>query len=144
MKREFNKRKPHSLLDVRFSDDVLQIPYIVIHEGTIIIFKNLIALKQINPQFGNDIMAYIVFMSQLVSHVEDVILFVSKGIIGHPFGSNEQVLDILAEVCESIVFHFGGDYYLKTIHQSLEAYYDSRMNLWGGWLRRLKATRGWI
>lgn len=141
-KRELNDVNPHSLLDVRFSDDVIHIPYIFIDEVTVIIFKNLIVLEQTNPQFGNDVMAYVVFISQLVTNVQDVSLLVSKGIIGHQSGSNEEVLKIILDASESIVFNFDGEYYLRNIHQTLEEYYESRIKFWGRWLCRFKATPG--
>lgn len=38
---------------------------------------------------------YIIFVSQLVSDVKDVALFVRQGIIGNPFGNDEEVLNLL-------------------------------------------------
>ncbi|OQU82438.1 hypothetical protein SORBI_3006G239700 [Sorghum bicolor] len=84
-KREYSSCHRHSLLDIKFSDGVVEVPCFPIDENTESLFKNLIAFEQTNPQFGNDITAYIIFMSQFVSTVEDATLLTQRGILIHFF-----------------------------------------------------------
>ncbi|RLM74460.1 hypothetical protein C2845_PM15G23350 [Panicum miliaceum] len=72
------KLHPHSLLDIKFSDGVVEIPFIVIDEHTGTLFRNLIAFEQTCPQFGDDFTAYSVFLSQLISMPEDVTLLAQR------------------------------------------------------------------
>lgn len=145
-KREFDERNPHSLLDVRYTNNVMYVPYWRVDENTASIFKNLIALEQTNPNFGNDIRTYIIFISQLVTDVKDLALFVRKGIIGNPFGNDQEVLDMLKELNDSVEFDFNDSYYLKRIHHDLEENYQSQMKWWkGGRLQHItSAIHNWV
>uniref|UniRef100_A0A0E0KVY5 Uncharacterized protein n=1 Tax=Oryza punctata TaxID=4537 RepID=A0A0E0KVY5_ORYPU len=69
--RVYDQQNRHSLLDVEFSNGVIEIPCLPIDENTEALFKNLIALEQTDPRYGNDLTAYVSFMSQLVTTPDD-------------------------------------------------------------------------
>ncbi|BAS91320.1 Os04g0647425, partial [Oryza sativa Japonica Group] len=112
-KREYDKLKPHSLLDIWFSNGSMDIPCIVVDEYTGSLFRNLIAFEQTCPQFGDDFTAYIVFLSQLISMPEDVTLLIQRKIIVHQLDSDERVSDLFTMLSKDVVFDFNGNYYLK-------------------------------
>jgi hypothetical protein len=133
-KREHDKLNPHSQLDIKFSKGAMEIPCIVVDEFTETLFRNLIAFEQTCPQFGDDFTAYIVFLSQLISMPEDVALLARREIIVHHLDSDEIVSDLLTMLSKDVVFDFNGQYYLKSLCQMMEAYYQSRLNRWMAWL----------
>ncbi|XP_066383640.1 UPF0481 protein At3g47200-like [Miscanthus floridulus] len=66
-KREHSMDDPHSLLDVVFDEGLLEVPRLIIDDKTCSLLRNFIAFEQACPKFGNDITAYVAFMSQLIS-----------------------------------------------------------------------------
>ncbi|OAY65025.1 UPF0481 protein [Ananas comosus] len=143
-KREFNKQSPHSLLDIRFTKKVLEIPCLPIDENTSSLFRNFVALEQTCPQFGNDVTAYIVFMSQLTNMPDDVMLLAQRGIIVHELRSDEEVSTLFTKLSKDVVFDFNGKHYLKSVWQMMEAHYQSRLNRWIAWLRHNHFSNPWL
>lgn len=73
-------------------------------------------------------------MSQLVSMPEDVTLLAKREIIVHHLDSDEMVSDLFTMLSKDIVSDFNSQYYLKTLCQMMETYYQSRLNGWVAWL----------
>jgi hypothetical protein len=143
-KRDFDKLDPHSLLDVRFTSSALEVPCVVIDEHTELLFRNLIAFEQTCPQFGDDFTAYSIFMSQLISMPEDVTLLAKKGILVHHLDSDETVSDLFTMLSQDVVFDFNGNYYLKSLCQTMEAHYQNRLNRWIAWLWFNHFSNPWL
>ncbi|KAF7019097.1 hypothetical protein CFC21_032309 [Triticum aestivum] len=143
-KQELDKLHPHSLLDIKFSSGAMEIPCIFVDEFTETLFRNLVAFEQTCPQFGDDITAYIVFLSQLISMPEDVVLLARREIIVHHLDSDEMVSDLFTMLSKDVVFDFNGQHYLKTIRQMIEAYYQSRLNRWMAWLWLNHLRNPWL
>jgi hypothetical protein len=143
-KREYDNLKPHSLLDIKFINGMMEIPCIIIDECTGSLFRNLIAFEQTCPQFGDDFTAYIVFLSQLVSMPEDVTLLIKREIIVHHLDNDEMVSDLFTMLSKDVVFDFNGQYYLKSLCQMMEAYYQSRLNRWIAWLWLNHFSNPWL
>ncbi|CAO2170194.1 unnamed protein product [Urochloa humidicola] len=80
-RKENGEDNPHSLLDISFSDGVLEIPQLPIDQNTGSLFRNFVALEQTDPQFGNDFTAYVTFESQLISISSDVAMLSKKGVL---------------------------------------------------------------
>jgi len=133
-KRDYDKLYPHTLLDIRFHNSAMELPCLVIDEFSATLFRNLIAFEQTCPQFGDDFTAYIVFLSQLISMPEDVTLLAQREIIVHHLESDERVSDLFTLLSKDVVFDFNGNYYLKSLCQTMEAHYQSRINRWMAWL----------
>ncbi|OAY66972.1 UPF0481 protein [Ananas comosus] len=143
-KKEFDEHNPHSLLDIKFSNGVMEIPCLRIDENTGSLFRNFIAFEQTCSQFGNDITAYIVFMSQLISMPDDVTLLVQRGIIVHILDSDEEVSTLFSKLSKDVVFDFNGDYYLKPMSWVLEEHYQSRLKRWMAWLWHERFSNPWL
>lgn len=133
-RKDYDRQNSHSLLDISFLDGVIEVPCVPIDESTESLFKNLVALEQTDPRFGNDISAYVTFMSQIIATPDDAMMLVQKGIIVHMLDSDEEVADLFARVTKQVSFRFYGKYYLKSVCQRLEAHYQSRLNRWIAWL----------
>lgn len=145
-KRDYSIHDRHSLLDIKFNNGVLEVPCFLIDENTESLFRNLIAFEQMNPQFGNDITAYIAFMSQFVSTSEDAALLERRGIIVHMLDSDDEVPVMFTRLGMHIHFDFGADsyHYLKNLCSILEEYYQSRLNRWMAWLWRNHFSNPWL
>lgn len=143
-RREYSSCQRHSLLDLKFSNGVVEVPCFPIDENTESLFKNLIAFEQTNPQFGNDITAYIIFMSQFVSTVEDATLLTQRGIIVHLLDSDDEVPALFNRLSKQVSFASDCNYYLQTLSYMLEAHYQSRLNRWMAWLWRNHFSNPWL
>jgi hypothetical protein len=143
-KREYHEYDRHSLLDVKFRDGAVEVPCFPIDENTESLFKNLVAFEQTDPQFGNDITAYIVFMSQFVTTPDDVTLLTERGIIMHMLDSDEEVSALFTRLTKQVFFDSYDDYYLKSLCHMLEAHYQSRLNRWIALLWRNHFSNPWL
>lgn len=143
-KREYDQHNRHSLLDVKFGNGVIEIPRFPIDENTEALFKNLIALEQTNPRYGNDLTAYISFMSQLVSTPDDAALLVNKGIIVHMMDSDEELSSLFTRLIKQVVINAETNYYLKSLCHALENHYQSRLNRWMAWLWLNHFSNPWL
>lgn len=133
-RRDYDGQSRHSLLDIRFMDGVIEIPCLPIDESSESLFKNLLALEQIDPRFGNDISAYVTFMSQVITTADDATMLVQRDIIVHMMDSDDEVAALFTRLTKQVTFRFDCKYYLKSLCYSLEAHYQSRLNRWIAWL----------
>ncbi|KAF8660218.1 hypothetical protein HU200_057784 [Digitaria exilis] len=143
-KREHDPHKRYSLLDIKFSNGEVGIPILPIDENTESLLKNLIALEQTDLRSGNDITAYIRFMSQLVSTPDDATLLSEKGIIVHLMDSDEEIAALFTRLIQQVTINADGDYYLKSLCHELEAHYQSRLNRWIAWLWLNHFSNPWL
>ncbi|KAJ0047035.1 hypothetical protein Pint_05759 [Pistacia integerrima] len=58
-----------SILDITFSNGVLEIPPLLLHETTEIIFRNLVSFEQCFPSYSPIVTSYAIFMDKLI-HTE--------------------------------------------------------------------------
>jgi hypothetical protein len=141
--REFVEDSPHSLLDIEFRDGVLHIPCLPIDDKSATLFRNLLAFEQSCPALGNDIAAYIYFLSQLVSVPDDVALLSRKGVVVHQLESDEEVSTIFAKLFEYVLFD-SSDHYLRSLCETMEAHYQNRLNRWMAWLWHKHFGNPWL
>lgn len=143
-KRQYDKYNMHSLLDIKFSNGVVEIPCFPMDENTEPLFKNLIAFEQIDPHIGNDITAYVVFMTQLVSTAGDASLCTKNGLIVHMLDSDDEVPALFTRLNKQVSFTSDGHHYLKSLCHLLEAHYQSRLNRWIAWLWFHHFSNPWL
>lgn len=143
-KREFDKENPHSLLDIRFRKGLMEIPCLPIDDKSSLLFRNLVAFEQTCPQVGDDITAYVVLLSQLISTAADVALLAQKGIIVHQLESDEDVSTLFTKLFDYVAFDFNGEHYLKSLCCAMEAHYQSRINRWMAWLWHNHFSNPWV
>jgi hypothetical protein len=143
-RRTYFTHNPHSLLDIKLRDCVLEIPFLYVDEQTFVLFRNFIALEQTCSQVGNDVTAYIIFMAKLMSMPDDVALLARKGILGHHMRTDRVVSQLFNSLTKGVVFDFYGNYYLKHLCLALEAYYQNRLHRWVAWLRHNHLSNPWL
>jgi hypothetical protein len=129
-RRVYSERNRHSLLDIKFSRGVIEIPCLAVDENTESLFKNLIAFEQTDPGLGNDFTAYISVMSQLISTSDDATLLAQKGIIVHMLDNDAEVSELFTRLTKQMTFYADKHYYLKSLGHILETHYQSRLNRW--------------
>ncbi|CAL4976077.1 unnamed protein product [Urochloa decumbens] len=143
-KKEYDKNKSHSLLDIRFSNGTTEIPCLIIDRNTESLFRNLIAFEHTSPQFGNDFTAYIAFLSQLMSTASDVTFLSKNGIIVHEMRFDEEVCALFSKLGKNVDFDHNGNNYLKNVNQAMEEHYQSRINRWMAWLWHNHFSNPWL
>ncbi|CAN6201555.1 unnamed protein product [Urochloa humidicola] len=142
--RVFDERNPHSLLDIEFRDGILHIPCLPIDDKSGTLFRNLVAFEQSCPELGNDMASYLYFLSQLISVPDDVALLSRKGVIVHQLDTDDEVSTLFARLFEYVIFDFYGEHYLKSLCNTLEAHYQSRVNRWMAWLWHKHFGNPWL
>uniref|UniRef100_A0A0E0DN57 Uncharacterized protein n=1 Tax=Oryza meridionalis TaxID=40149 RepID=A0A0E0DN57_9ORYZ len=143
-RRAYFKCRPHSLLDIKFRDAVLEIPFLFVDESTSSLFRNLIALEQTSPNVGNDVIAYVLFMAKLLSMSDDVALLSRNGIVAHHLRTDREVSQLFTKLTKGVVFDMYGNYYLKHLCLALEAHYQNRLHKWIAWLRHNHFSNPWL
>ncbi|XP_030532139.1 UPF0481 protein At3g47200-like [Rhodamnia argentea] len=110
--------------DIRFmyKDGILEIPKLMIHDGTRSLFLNLIAFEQSQFDCGNHITSYVIFMHRLMNSPEDVRYLYKHEIIEHCLGSDAEVADLFNRLCRELAFNIC-DSYLDALSSDLADYY---------------------
>ncbi|KAL4198621.1 hypothetical protein AMTRI_Chr03g141030 [Amborella trichopoda] len=139
---KLRKRKTDRFWDVRFSRGVLQIPRLLIHDGTKSLFLNLMAFEQCHLECGSEITSYIIFMDNLINSPEDVRYLHYRRIIEHWLGNDEEVAELFNKLCREIVFDMK-DSYLSRLSEEVNKYYDHKWNTWGATLRQNYFNNPW-
>ncbi|XP_062102652.1 UPF0481 protein At3g47200-like [Humulus lupulus] len=139
---KFKKRKTDRFWDVKFKNGILEIPRLLIHDGTKSLFLNLIAFEQCHFDSGNDITSYVIFMDNLINSPEDVGYLHYCGIIEHWLGSDSEVADLFNRLCQEVVFDIN-DSYLSRLSADVNRYYNHRWNAWRASLRHNYFSNPW-
>ncbi|KAJ4817888.1 hypothetical protein LUZ62_030454 [Rhynchospora pubera] len=138
------KRKTDRFWDIQFDNNgTLQIPRILIHDGTKSLFLNLIAFEQCHlDTSSNTITSYVIFMDNLINTEEDVRYLHDRGIIEHWLGNDKEVADLFSRLCQEVVFDFNNSY-LSGLSDSVNKYYSSRWNTWSASLKHNYFSNPW-
>ncbi|KAF4377598.1 hypothetical protein G4B88_006878 [Cannabis sativa] len=139
---KFKKRKTDRFWDIKFKNGILEIPRLLIHDGTKSLFLNLIAYEQCHFDSGNDITSYVIFMDNLINSPEDVGYLHYCGIIEHWLGSDSEVSDLFNRLCQEVVFDIN-DSYLSRLSADVNKYYNHRWNAWRASLRHNYFSNPW-
>ncbi|KAL3833307.1 hypothetical protein ACJIZ3_008046 [Penstemon smallii] len=139
---KFKKRKTDRFWDIRFKNGVLQVPRLLIHDGTKSLFLNLIAYEQCHLDCTNEITSYVIFMDNLIDSPEDVSYLHYCGIIEHWLGSDAEVADLFNRLCQEVVFDMN-DSYLSKLSEQVNHYYDHRWNAWRASLKHRYFNNPW-
>ncbi|KAL5214393.1 hypothetical protein ABZP36_003545 [Zizania latifolia] len=127
------RRNTDRLWDIKFDNGVLQIPRILIQDGTKSLFLNLIAFEQCHMDIatpgGNNITSYAIFMDNLINSTDDVKYLHDRGIIEHWLGSDAEVADLFNRLCQEVVFDIN-DSYLSGLSDQVNRYYDYKWSTW--------------
>ncbi|KAK3412041.1 hypothetical protein EUGRSUZ_I00798 [Eucalyptus grandis] len=125
---KFRERKTNKFWDIHFEDGSLQIPKLVIHDGTRSLFLNLIAFEQCHSKC-NKITSYVIFMDNLINSPKDIKHLHNHGIIEHWLGSNTEVADLFNQLCQEVVFEADGSY-LSALSEEVNKYSSHSWHRW--------------
>ncbi|CAA0385423.1 unnamed protein product [Arabidopsis thaliana] len=139
---KFRRRKTDRFWDIQFKNGYLEIPRLLIHDGTKSLFLNLIAFEQCHIDSSNDITSYIIFMDNLIDSHEDVSYLHYCGIIEHWLGSDSEVADLFNRLCQEVVFDTE-DSYLSRLSIEVNRYYDHKWNAWRATLKHKYFNNPW-
>ncbi|KAG2724338.1 hypothetical protein I3843_01G013800 [Carya illinoinensis] len=139
---KFTKRRTDRFWDIKFKNGILQIPRLLIHDGTKSLFLNLIAFEQCHLDCSNDITSYIVFMDNLIDSHQDVSYLHYYGIIEHWLGSDAEVADLFNRICQEVVFDIN-DSYLSSLSENVNRYYNRKWNTWCASLKHNYFSNPW-
>ncbi|XP_066348926.1 UPF0481 protein At3g47200-like [Miscanthus floridulus] len=132
--------------DIKFDNGVLQIPRILIHDGSKLLFLNLIAFEQCHMDIAtpgdSNITSYAIFMDNLINSAEDVKYLHDRGIIEHWLGSDAEVADLFNRLCEEVVFDIN-DSYLSGLSDKVNRYYDYKWSTWVASLQHNYFSNPW-
>ncbi|KAJ3684521.1 hypothetical protein LUZ61_013685 [Rhynchospora tenuis] len=142
--KETTGHNQHSLLDIIFSNNVLEIPCLCVDESTAWLFGNLIAFEQTNRPIEKDVTAYVMFMSQLMDTPEDVALLSREGIVRHQL-NNRDVSTLFANLAREVMFDFECEYHLRQVRTALEERFRRPKKMWRVFkLRHFSSPLAWL
>ncbi|XP_052290152.1 UPF0481 protein At3g47200-like isoform X2 [Citrus sinensis] len=134
-----------SLLDIKFKNGVMEIPYLEIDDATETIFQNLIAYEiwsqDTNPKHVID---YVRFLHCLINSSKDAELLRRRGIIDSSFGDDEVIATLMHKLGDGLVFGDEQFYYGDVFHK-MALHCRRPRNQWMAVLRRrLENLRAWL
>ncbi|KAJ6801583.1 UPF0481 protein-like [Iris pallida] len=123
---KFREKKAESFLEVAFHDDgTMEIPKLLLYDGTNSLFRNLIAFEQCFPKAGTDVATYAVFMDCLVDSGEDVALLHRRGCLMNGLGDDEEAARLFNRLCKGVVVDYDSCY-LASLFKDVKKHCDTR------------------
>ncbi|KAF8389500.1 hypothetical protein HHK36_026195 [Tetracentron sinense] len=123
------------LLDVKFSNGVLEIQPLPIQDRTESFFRNLIALEQCHYPRSAYVTGYALFMDYLINTPKDAGLLIDHEIIKNYLGSHEDVSALINNLSKHVVLDNTSSYFPR-YYQELNEYCKGRRHKWSTSLRR--------
>ncbi|GAB2298379.1 hypothetical protein Dimus_032443 [Dionaea muscipula] len=132
---KFKKRKTDRFWEIKFENGVLEIPWIIVEDGTKSLFFNLIAFEQchIGDRGDHIITSYVNFMDNLINSAEDVSHLRDSEIIEHWLGNDKEVAELFNGLCRGVVVDNNFSY-LSQVYKKVNTHYkhkwNARLNAW--------------
>lgn len=122
----------HCLLDLTFSEGVLQIPRFEVHGRTEVLVRNMVALEQCHYPYESYIRDYMFVLDFLVNTSKDVDILVQQEVMENWLGDTHSVANMINTLLKNTVqAKFNSHYF--SLCQDVNAFY---LNPW----RNLKST----
>ncbi|KAI9398643.1 hypothetical protein POPTR_003G206201v4 [Populus trichocarpa] len=138
---KFKNSKKGSLLDITFSNGILEIPQLKIDDTTEILFRNLQAFEQCHLGNDNFVSNYITFISCLVRAPNDVEVLARKGNLKNMLNSDEAVSNLLYNLDQENIVTAGG--FLSGIGEDLKSYCTKRRHKWMATFKQVYFNNPW-
>ncbi|XP_021758173.1 UPF0481 protein At3g47200-like isoform X2 [Chenopodium quinoa] len=141
---KFKAGEGKHLLDIKFSDGVLEIPRLTMEDRTEGFLRNIIFFEQCH-HFNNEsyFADYVSFIDALINTREDVQILVQHGVIKNFLGSDDEVANVVNQLCKNIMIHSPKLYYYSDIAEKLNAHANTRRNKWMAILRKDYFNNPW-
>lgn len=88
---KFRKGTSESILDIEFSEGILKIPPLLVHEISDDIFRNLIAYEQCHPGCEARLTSYAIFMDNLINTTNDLDILCENEIVDNWLNPEDSV-----------------------------------------------------
>ncbi|RWR90298.1 UPF0481 plant-like protein [Cinnamomum micranthum f. kanehirae] len=138
------KKRENSILDVNFSDGVLEIPHLLIQHGAVSVFQSLIALEQCLGFYNNNLpqfTVYFYFMDHIINTDSDVKLLQKTGIIEYAHGSEEEVADLFNQLTRGATINPNN--YLSGLYKDVNRYCKKKRHIWRAIFLRRHCSNPW-
>ncbi|XP_061982184.1 UPF0481 protein At3g47200-like [Populus nigra] len=139
---KFKRPEKSSLLDIRFSNGILEIPQLKIDDSTEILFRNLQAFEQCHHRleyiFVSD---YITLISCLVRAPNDVEVLTHNENLKNMLNSNEAVSNLLYCLDKGNVASTEG--FLSGVGEDLKSFCTKRRHKWMATLKQVYFNNPW-
>ncbi|XP_062083169.1 UPF0481 protein At3g47200-like [Humulus lupulus] len=120
---KFEVSKGKKLLDIQFSNGVLQIPKLrIVDSATEAKIRNLIAFEQCHDRVNRCVSHYVVLMGSLVDKSEDVELLVKFEIIENRIGDNNRVVTLMNKLGDGVQWDHKKFMFAEIFSQLIEHY----------------------
>ncbi|KAG2724309.1 hypothetical protein I3760_01G010800 [Carya illinoinensis] len=139
---KFKKRKTDRFWEITFDNGTLEIPRILIHDGTKSLLLNLVAFEQRHPNCSNYITSYAVFMDNLINSQQDVAYLQDHGIIEHWLGNDAEVADLFNRLCQEVAFDCTNSY-LSSLSEDVNKHFNHKWNVWFASLKLKYFSNPW-
>lgn len=130
---KFKVGESSCLLDIKFTEGVLEMPHFEIDDLTETLFRNLIAFEQCHYA-DRYIIQYMALISSMIQTPKDAELLIHHGIITSRLGSDEDLSALFNNICKEVVF--GHNLYFFDMCENLNAYCRTPWNKWKATLKR--------
>ncbi|KAJ7960483.1 hypothetical protein O6P43_020917 [Quillaja saponaria] len=130
------------LLDLKFSNKVLEIPQFEVDNNTETLFRNLLALEQCHYPYQSYIIDYIGMMDFLINTAQDVEILVRKGIMVNWLGDDDAAANLFNNLLENITQVNYNENYLRLCDE-LNAFCNSPINKGIATLKRDYCNTTW-
>ncbi|KAM7490105.1 hypothetical protein LguiA_033026 [Lonicera macranthoides] len=132
-----------SLLDIKFTKGVLEIPLLVVHDYFKLVMCNILVLESCHYFIDSYIGHYVFFMQMLVDIDKDADFLIHNGIIEDWMGRSSTVAALFNKVRgEASIFI--PSYYLYDISKSLNAYCNVPRHKWKATFKRDYCNMPWM
>ncbi|KAF8020384.1 hypothetical protein BT93_G0938 [Corymbia citriodora subsp. variegata] len=139
---KLRRRESECLLDIKFENGVLDIPYLVLNDSTEQYFRNIMAFEQcycINGYLTD----YIDFMHHLVDAPGDVELMIDKGIIEYWLDNKEAVARLINGLGRENILS-SSNYYFYNLSHELIKHCQRPCNKWKATFKRDYCSSPWV
>ncbi|KAJ7960492.1 hypothetical protein O6P43_020926 [Quillaja saponaria] len=130
------------LLDLKFSNKVLEIPQLVVDDHTDTLFRNILAFEQFHCPDKSYILDYIGTMDFLINTAQDVEILVQKGIMVNWLGDHDAAANLFNNLLENIIYANLNVHYLQ-LYEDLNAFYNNPFNKGIATLKRDYCNTPW-
>ncbi|KAF9621246.1 hypothetical protein IFM89_018331 [Coptis chinensis] len=139
---KFRKSMSNSLLDIQFTNGVLEIPPLHVHESTEYRMRNLIAMEQCNGGSTSYVTDHTIIIDFLINTPDDVALLQSSGIIVNWLGSKEEVSEMFNKLGKGVITGSKPSHYYSLV-QNVNGYCKEQWHVWNRILKRDYLDNPW-
>ncbi|KEH17301.1 hypothetical protein MtrunA17_Chr6g0457371 [Medicago truncatula] len=136
------KPKSECLLDLGFSEGVLEIPRLEVEDGTEILFRNMVALEQCHYPYESYITDYVVVLDFLINTGKDADILVRKEILTNLLGDSDSVANLFNRLCKNVIHHNISSHF-SILCKNLNAFCSNPWNRLKASLRRDYGKTPW-